>query len=1199
MTAVFSWLVTTMGEGNPVVREGDFVHLHGHSPWSLLDGAARLEDIFRQAIEWGMPAVAVTDHGAMYGTAQAYQLAQQYSRQYGTPLKFIPGVEVYVSPRSRFDKEKDKGDDANWHLVLWALDNTGLSMLYQLVSSSETYYKPRIDKQLLHELVGLYGQGHIAGSSACLGSEISQALLAGDYQRARRAMEQYREILGSENFYLELQDHGMQEQQVVNTGLIQLSQQTGTPLIASNDYHYFRPEHAYYHDVLVCIQTGRKVTDTNRMHMPTDQAYFKSGIEMHQLFGQYPEALKNTLLIADRCDVQMDFETVHLPKFPIPEGFSDADAYLKHLAEQGAVRRYGELSQAVRDRLSYELSIISQMGYSDYFLIVWDFIRYARSRGIAVGPGRGSAAGSMVAYALQITNVDPLRYGLLFERFLNPERVTLPDIDIDFCYHRRNEVIQYVIDKYGADRVAQIITFGTLKPRAAVRDVARALGVALRKADKIAKSIPFDAPNLQAALERSHDLKEAYDTDEETKQIIDIAGFMAGFPRHASTHAAGVVIAPRPLRYDIPLYKPEGQKVVTEYATQYPMGILEEMKFLKMDFLALRNLSVIQETVQWVEKLHGKTIDIDRIDLTDPKVFHLFSQGLTGGVFQFESEGMRQLLRDFQPESIEHLTLLNAMYRPGPMQYIPTVIRRRDGQETIEWPHPDLKPILEETYGIMAYQEQIMAVAHRFAGLSLGQADLLRRAIGKKKQAIIDAERQNFISGAVKKGYDPELAEKIYSDIEKFANYGFNKSHSCAYALVAYQTAYLKVHYPSEYMAALLTSVMGKNKNIKLGEYLQECREMGIKVLPPDVNTSEATFVPRQSGEIVFGLTAVKNVGENAVKAIIKEREKRSFSSFYDFCSRVSLSREVLVSLIRVGAFDSLGANRAQLLAVLDDVLKLAGSAVSHEDQISFFDIDASGFSELDTEIPLPQVDELPAAVRLQDERELVGIYLSGHPLDEYSDAIKRLSVTTAQGLSEKPEDANVRVAGVITELRTITTKRGEDMAFATLEDRTGPIDLTIFPRTWQQYRDLLQSQQVLLIEGRNDSTLEDAPTPGAEAQDLTDEEEQQGDVFQARVIVNKVVPLDEMAVSKQAQEEHDGGLEVWIKVEDADTSTLQSLKDVLQQHLGSHPVYLVFNRRKMACVIDRQLWVDATSPTLPQQVEALMGEGSVVVQPR
>ena len=642
-----------------MVAGGNFVHLHGHSPWSLLDGAARLEEIIPQAIEWGMPALSVTDHGAMYGTAQAYRLAQSFSEKLGKPFKFIPGVEVYVAPRSRFDKEKDQGDDANWHLVLWALDNIGLSMLYQLVSSSEMYYKPRIDKILLAELIETYGQGHLAGSTACIGSEVGQLLLSQDYSAAKGAALGYQEILGKGNFFLELQDHGLQEQQIVNTGLVQISRESQLPLVASNDYHYFRPEHAYYHDVLLCIQTGKTVDDPNRMRMATDQAYFKSAEEMYRLFGDYPEALYNTLVIAERSNVEMDFDTIHLPEFDIPPGFKSADEYLEHLAREGAMRRYGELSDPVVRRLEYELGVISQMGYADYFLIVWDFVRFARSQNIAVGPGRGSSAGSLVAYSLEITNVDPLRYGLLFERFLNPERVTLPDIDIDFCYHRRNEVIRYVIDKYGPDRVAQIITFGTLKPRAAVRDVARALGVPLRKADRIAKSIPFDAKSLPDALEKSPELKSVFDTDEETKEVIEIADFMAGFPRHPSTHAAGVVIAPRPLREDIPLYKPEGQKVVTKYATQYPMGVLEDMNFLKMDFLALRNLSVIQGTLEWIEKLRGITLDIDEIDLSDPKVFQLFSQGQTAGVFQFESEGMRQMLRDFQPESLEHLTLLN------------------------------------------------------------------------------------------------------------------------------------------------------------------------------------------------------------------------------------------------------------------------------------------------------------------------------------------------------------------------------------------------------------------------------------------------------------------------------------------------------------------------------------------------------------
>lgn len=1169
-----------------------FVHLHGHSNWSLLDGAARVEDIIKQAIAWQMPAVAVTDHGAMYGIAEAYLMAKKYAKEAEVPFKLIPGVEVYVAPRSRFDKSKEVGDDANWHLVLWALDNTGLSMLYQLVSESEMYYKPRIDKDLLRELVSREGQGHIAGSSACLGSEISQAILKQGIDKAARAAGEYYEILGPGNFFLELQDHGLAEQRQVNAALIQLSHELGIPLIASNDYHYLRPEDAYYHDILLCIQTGKRVSDTDRMRYETNQFYFKSPVEMENLFGKYPAALRNTLQVAERCQVEMDFETVHLPKFEIPNGFADADAYLRYLAEQGAVERYGELSDNVRQRLDYELSVIKKMGYSDYFLIVWDFIAFARSKGIAVGPGRGSAAGSIVAYCLHITNVDPLKYGLLFERFLNPERVTLPDIDIDFCYHRRNEVIRYVVDKYGSDRVAQIITFGTLKPRAAVRDVARVLGVSLRKADSIAKSIPFDAKTLAAAMERSSDLKSAYETDDEVKQVIDAATYLTGFPRHASTHAAGVVIAPRPLKYDIPLYKPEGQKVITEYATEFPMGILEEMKFLKMDFLALRNLSVIQDTVAWVKRIRGEEIEIDNIDFNDPKVYELFSRGETSGVFQFESDGMRQLLRDFQPESIAHLTLLNAMYRPGPMQYIQTVVRRRQGKESISWPHPDLEPILRETYGIMAYQEQIMAVAHQFAGMSLGQADMLRRAVAKKKQSIIDAERQSFIQGAVKKGYDAELAEKIYSDIEKFANYGFNKSHSCAYATVAYQTAYLKVHYPTEYMASLLTSVMGKYKNVKLGEYLQVCRDMGIEVLPPDVNTSEATFVPRKDHRIVFGLTAVKNVGENAVKAIIEERKKRPFSSFYDFCTRVRLGKEVMLSLIRVGAFDSLGVRRSQLLAVLDEVMK-ATAGIRNDNQLTFFDIDQSGFGDLDTEIPLPDIEELPQLTRLQDERELIGVYISGHPLDEYEAVLAKKNITRVSDLREKAVNASVTLAGVVTDLRIVTTKRGEDMAFAVLEDKTGPCDLTIFPRTWAQYRQLLESQEVLVVDGKNDSLFaEEAEEFEEEAAD----DEVEVEEFQARVIVNSVRLVSDLVQAGVEPERRECHMEVWLNADQVTEPELHAVRDLLAAHRGKNPVYLVFKRRRLACLVDSGLWVDG-SQELQDGLKGLLGQDAVVVQ--
>ncbi|NMB25826.1 MAG: DNA polymerase III subunit alpha [Firmicutes bacterium] len=1168
-----------------------FVHLHGHSYWSLLDGAAPPKQLFRRAATLGMPGIAVTDHGAMYGTAECYMLAQEISQETGKEFRFIPGVEAYVAPRSRFDKDKNQGDDSNWHLVLWALDNTGLSMLYRLVSRSELYYKPRIDKSLLSELVEECGQGHIAGSSACLASEINRHLLGGNYPTAKEVALSYREILGEGNFFLELQDHGLEEQRLVNRDLLRIHEETKIPLIATNDYHYVEPEHAFLHDVVVCIQTGKLLSDDDRMQFDSNQAYLKSPQEMLQIFPHHRQALHNTMGIMERCQVKLDFDTVHLPHFDLPPGFATSSDYLRHLTREGAVMRFGEISQSVKDRLTYELHTIQEMGYCDYFLIVWDFVRFAKDVGIPVGPGRGSAAGSLVAYCLGITNIDPLRYGLLFERFLNPARVTLPDVDMDFCYHRRNEVIEYVVDKYGSDRTAQIITFGTLKARAAVRDVSRVLGVPLRKADSLAKAIPFST-SLSEALETVAELKNAYEQDPESKRVLDTARFIEGFPRHASTHAAGVVIAPRPLELDIPLTKADSNKVVTPFTTQYPMGVLEEMKFLKVDFLALRNLSVIQEAVDWVNRLYDKDLDIEAVPTDDEETYRsIFQKGLTGGIFQFESEGMRRLLQDFQPESLEHLTLLNAMYRPGPMQYIPTVVRRRQGQEAIDWPHPVLEALLRETYGIMAYQEQVMAVAHHFAGFSLGEADLLRRAMGKKKQEIMDESREEFIRGAMAEGHPKALAQQIYDDIEKFAGYGFNKSHACAYALIAFQTAYLKTHYPTEFMAALLTSVMGKDKNSKLGEYLAECKDMGIVVEPPDVNSSHITFVPQPGGVIRFGLSAIKNVGESAAKSIVKGRESGSYQSLVELCTRTQLNREALLSLIRVGALDSLGKHRAELEASLDGALQMATSyhRQTHRGQTTLFDLGDLDMEPLDGGMggTLPEYDEYQ---RLQYERELIGVYLSGHPLNQHAQWLAARGVITSRGLEHCRQDEMVTVAGVVTEYRRILTRRNEEMAFVTLEDQVGSMDIIVFPRVYGQYRELLTGESLLVVEGRNDSSVEEREDLALD--ELQAEDEPQGE-FQAKIIANGLYKLEDWRT--RVSEKMPLGRLI-IGADNLEEKSLVRLQKLLKGYPGPLPVALFFHRPQATYLsLSKEYGVDPNkTPELIEKIAEIVGQGQV-----
>lgn len=1185
-----------------------FVHLHGHTYWSLLDGAAPPEALFRRAVDLGMPGIAVTDHGAMYGTAECYLIAERIQTETGRPFRFIPGLEAYVAPRSRFDKEKSKGDDANWHLVLWALDNIGLSILYRLVSHSEIYYKPRIDRQLLTALIAECGQGHIAGSSACLASEINWHLLQNNYQGARDIAGQYREILGEGNFFLELQDHGLEEQRLVNRGLLRLHKDMGIPMIAANDYHYVEPEHAFLHDVVVCIQTGKQLSDENRMQSGSNQAYLKSLQEMLELFPDQRDALHNTLHVMERCQVKMDFDTVHLPHFDLPEGFHHADEYLRVLADQGAIRRFGEISQTVRDRLDHELEIIGQMGYSDYFLIVWDFVRFARDQGIPVGPGRGSAAGSLVAYCLYITNIDPLRYGLLFERFLNPARITLPDVDMDFCYHRRNEVIEYVVEKYGADRTAQIITFGTLKARAAVRDVARVMGVPLRKADAIAKAIPF-GESLTSALSTIAELRHAYDHDEESRRVLDTAQYLEGFPRHASTHAAGVVIAPRPLELDMPLGKPESDKVVTPLVTQYPMGILEEMKFLKVDFLALRNLSVIQATVNSVESLHGITLDMDRTPLDDAETYkNIFHAGLTGGIFQFESEGMRRLLQDFQPETLEHLTLLNAMYRPGPMQYIPTVIRRRKGQEAVTWPHPDLEELLKETYGIMVYQEQVMAVAHHFAGFSLGEADLLRRAMGKKKQEIIDDERQKFIQGAVSQGYSDGLAQQIYDDIEKFAGYGFNKSHACAYALIAYQTAYLKHHHPTEFMAALLTSVMGKAKNVKLGEYLEECEDLGIRVESPNINTSQVTFVPRTDGTISFGLSAIKNVGDSAARDIVANRESGPYKSLLDFCIRTPLGKEATLSLIRVGTLDSLGEPRAKLEAILDQVMQAAAdySRSRHQGQTSLFDVASVDVQAFTWETG-PELNEYDEHKRLQYERDLIGVYLSGHPLDQYAQRLAKWGVTNSRELEKRSQNETVTVAGVVVDSRRVLTRHNDEMAFVTIEDQVGAVDVIVFPRVYEKYRQLLSGESILIIEGRNDSSIEEIDNSASDEHLAAEDDEGLDREFQAKVIASALYTLNEwqerMTAAKnrshsqsETKPSHELKERMVILADGLREEALLQLRDLLQECTGDMPVILCFTEPSRICLLlSREYWIEAAKvEDLSLRAEMLVGEGRV-----
>jgi len=848
----------------------DFAHLHVHTNYSLLDGACEIDKLAKRLSELGMKSCAITDHGAMYGVIEFYKKMRAYG------IKPIIGAEVYMAERTMHDKETGI-DEEQYHLVLLAKDNNGYKNLMKLVSlgfMEGFYYKPRVDMDVLSK----YSEGLIA-LSACLAGKIPSLLLKGNFEEAKQTALKFNSIFGQDNFFIEVQDHGLLEQRKIMNDLIRLSKETGIPLVATNDVHYIQKEDALAQDVLMCIQTGKTLDDENRMKFESSEFYLKSPEEMEQLFSYIPEALENTLRIAERCNVTLEFGKVHLPSFKVPEGLSE-DEYLRQLCYKGARERFPVITDEIRQRLDYELETIKEMGYSSYFLIVWDFINYARQNGIMVGPGRGSAAGSLVAYCLYITNIDPLKYNLLFERFLNPERISMPDIDVDFCYERRQEVIDYVVQKYGQDRVAQIVTFGTMAARAAIRDVGRVMGYPYGEVDRIAKMVPSELGiTIESALALNPELKKLYDENERVRRLIDIAKDLEGFPRHASTHAAGVVISKDPIVEHVPLHKLGDSNV----ATQYTMTALEELGLLKMDFLGLRTLTVIRDAINIIRRTKNVEINLDKLPLDDKKVYELLSQGNTAGVFQLESTGMRNLLMELKPEVFQDIVAIIGLYRPGPLGSgaADDFIRSKNGLKPIKYLHPKLEPILSETYGIILYQEQAMKIAQELAGFSLGQADILRKAMGKKKQDVMAAQRESFINGCVNNGIDKTTAAKIFDEISYFAGYGFNKAHTAAYAVIAYQTAYLKAHFPVEYMAALLTSVTDNSD--KVAYYINECRHLGIEVLPPDINESYETFTV-VSDKIRFGLTAVKNVGLNVAKAIIQTRKsKGKFTSFTDF----------------------------------------------------------------------------------------------------------------------------------------------------------------------------------------------------------------------------------------------------------------------------------------------------------------------------
>ena len=1049
------------------MAKAEFVHLHVHTDFSLLDGACSIPRLVDLAAQQQMPAVAITDHGNLFGAVKFAQAAESKG------IKPIIGCEVYITTKGR--ESRSGGMEGTHHLVLLSETQEGYKNLVKLVTAGHLegfYYKPRIDKELLAQ----HSEGLI-GLSACLNGEVAHNLLTEKYDTSKQIAGEYAEIFGQGNFYLEMQDQGLEPEHRINPEIAKMSKELGLPLIATNDCHYLTREDSHSHDVLLCIQMGKVLSDPDRMKFDTDQFYFKTAEEMLQVFRAMPEAVTRTMEVAERCHFQLPKEENPFPQFVVPAGHT-LDSYFEAVTREGFARRGAQLrAQAAKGmlheplsvyekRLEDEIAIIKEMNFPGYFLIVWDFMRYAREQSIPVGPGRGSAAGSLVGYSLGITDIDPLQYGLLFERFLNPDRITLPDIDIDFCQRRRGEVINYVTEKYHRENVAQIITFGTMAAKAAIKDVARAMEVPYTEADRIAKLVPAQLNiTLDEALKQSPQLKKLYHADERVKKVIDAAKRLEGLSRHASVHAAGVVISPKPLRETVPLYKTNKDEVVTQFA----MDDLEKVGLLKMDFLGLTTLTVLDDTVKLIAGSRGEEVDLNAIPFDDTQVFEMFSKGLTSGIFQFESHGMREILRRYKPARFEDLIALNALYRPGPIQggMIDDFIARKLGNRAVNYILPELKDILEETYGVIVYQEQVMQIANRVAGFSLGEADLLRRAMGKKKAEVMDAQKEKFLEGAKANKFNEKKAAKLFDLMAQFAGYGFNKSHSAAYALLAYQTAYLKTHFPVEFMAAVLTNETGNTD--KVVKYIGECRERGITVRPPDVNSSRWDFTPEE-GTIRFGLGAVKNVGHNTVQAIQEARERLGrFISVYQFCDEVdtrTLNRRALESLVKAGAMDSLGPSRAQLFAVLGEALE-RGARLQKEKESAQHGLFGTGLIQTNTEPSLPDAEEWPEHDRLSYEKDTVGFYLSGHPLDRYEGRLEELGTTPVNELEEKANGESVRLAGIVAKVRSMRSRKGDRWAIAQLEDRGGVVDLLIFPKTYKELERRFEKGAELVIQGR------------------------------------------------------------------------------------------------------------------------------------
>jgi DNA polymerase-3 subunit alpha len=1049
-----------------------FTHLHVHTEFSLLDGSCKIKEIVARAKELGMDSLAITDHGVMYGVIDFYKAAKEVG------IKPIIGCEVYVAPGSRFNKEAGQSEDKYHHLVLLAENNKGYANLMKIVSKGFIdgfYYKPRVDYEVLEQ----YHEGIIA-LSACLAGEVQKYLARGFYEEGKKAALKYQDIFGKGNYYLELQDHGIPEQKMVNSSLLRMSKELDIELVATNDVHYINAEDSVAHDILLCIQTGKKVSDEDRMRYEGGQFYLKSEDEMRKLFPYALQALENTHKIAQRCNVEIEFGVTKLPRYDVPDGYTSWE-YLNYLCTKGLNEKYPDDDGTLRERLDYELGIINKMGYVDYFLIVWDFINYAKSNDIMVGPGRGSAAGSIVSYCLGITDIDPIKYDLLFERFLNPERVSMPDIDVDFCYERRQEVIDYVVRKYGKDRVVQIVTFGTLAARNVIRDVGRVLDLPYATVDEVAKMIPKDIGiTIQKALDQSEDFRKLYNSNEEVKNLINMAKRLEGLPRHTSMHAAGVVISQKSVDEYVPLSRASDGSVTT----QYIMTTLEELGLLKMDFLGLRTLTVIQNAVKYAEKSTGKKIDINKIDYNDKNVLDYIGTGKTDGIFQLESSGMKNFMKELKPQSLEDIIAGISLYRPGPMDFIPKYLDGKNNPENITYDCPQLEKILKPTYGCIVYQEQVMQIVRELAGYTLGRSDLVRRAMSKKKQSVMEKEKKNFVygnpeenvKGCIANGIDEQIAIKIYNDMMDFAKYAFNKSHAAAYAVVSYQTAFLKYYYPVEYMAALMTSVI--ENSTKVSEYIVTSRSMGIKLLPPDINEGESGFSVKDNS-IVYGLSAIKSIGKSVIDAIVEERELNGkYTSLKNFIERLSgkeVNKRTVENFIKAGAFDSLDGNRRQLMTVYSRIIDSVNEEKkkSITGQMSLFDL-VSDEDKADYEIRMPDLEEYSKEEKLAFEKEVLGVYVSGHPLEQYEDKwrknVKSFTkdfITDEEGNTIAKDNTVTIVGGMIDTITLKTTRNGKTMAFITLEDLYGVMEILIFPNVLERYRYMLKENEKIFVKGK------------------------------------------------------------------------------------------------------------------------------------